>query len=510
MDLQEVVKGVGTWKGLPTLPFRIAGESVAFLGVTPQVPLKPGTRLGLYTIGDRVGEGPLGWVYSGSRDGLPGEFLLHVRSEFERSPALEALLGRLWGRYTQVTSHAHVVRMLPPEPPVMRANICWYVLAVGNRLRTLRSCVEATPSEAGCSRERGVSLLQQACLGVSAFHDVELVLEDLLPENILIGGDGHPPSGADCDSVQVSEVPVRFFTNAQPGKEASWAALATTYRGPDRLLTATDARVGAAANVYSLGVVLFELLVGAPPFQGTPEEVTWKHRALAAPSLGLTTTPELRAGCVRCLAKVPAERPANARVVARMLETRAEEDRAFRGACINNTEGQWLAFLREYPDGCWVALARTRLDELRAKLRSERETEAARKTAAAAAQRAAAEAARKAAAAAAERAAAEAAQRAAAATRKAAAAAAQHAHEFVSATNGVVCEIWSPPSTAVWTQVACEPPRNIPIPESKPKMTCLHPEIEMWTGRLVDPVDGDVYPYPLGLVKPLSNYRRSQ
>src|SRR3990170_437249 len=92
-----------------------------------------------------------------------------------------------------------------------------------------------------------------------------------------------------------------------------------SYLSPEQL---TQGELDGRSDLYSLGVVLYECLVGRPPFTGEVQAVLYRiaHENPEPPrSLGVDIREELEAILMQCLEKDPAKRPARAREVADAL-----------------------------------------------------------------------------------------------------------------------------------------------------------------------------------------------
>src|SRR2546426_4784603 len=93
--------------------------------------------------------------------------------------------------------------------------------------------------------------------GLAFAHDRGLVHRDVKPQNVLLNGDGRP---------MVTDFGIARSLDVQKGVTQTGTVLGTSnYIAPEQ---ASGERVDAQTDVYSLGVVLFELLTGEVPFDG--------------------------------------------------------------------------------------------------------------------------------------------------------------------------------------------------------------------------------------------------
>jgi serine/threonine protein kinase len=78
--------------------------------------------------------------------------------------------------------------------------------------------------------------------------------------------------------------------------------------------------VSFRSDLYALGCVVYEMLVGVPPFQGPSDQVLEAHRAQPAPALGGSSPAPVVALVAQLLQKDPRDRPFSAQQVRRTLE----------------------------------------------------------------------------------------------------------------------------------------------------------------------------------------------
>jgi serine/threonine protein kinase len=156
---------------------------------------------------------------------------------------------------------------------------------------------------------RAARLAAAVARGLEAIHLEGIVHRDLKPHNVLVAPDDRPVI-ADFGVAHSSRAARLTMTGQLVGSPA--------YMSPEQL---EHKPVTAAADLWSLGAMLYELLAGQPPFVGTDTLLTLKRiREEPHPPLPATVPPALAAIVDRMLAKDPARRHASARDVADALE----------------------------------------------------------------------------------------------------------------------------------------------------------------------------------------------
>ncbi len=151
-------------------------------------------------------------------------------------------------------------------------------------------------------------IAEQLCSALAGAHREGVVHCDVKPANVLLGDDGR---------VRVADFGVARVA------EGTVQSLSTTVAGTPRYMSPEQARgrpTSAATDIYSAGVLLYEMLAGRPPFEdGSLVELGLRHLQDPPPPLPKEVPAPLRAVVERALAKEPCERYADAGEMERAL-----------------------------------------------------------------------------------------------------------------------------------------------------------------------------------------------
>jgi len=198
---------------------------------------------------------------------------------------------------------------------------------------SLRKLVEAGP----VAPKRALAMAKQILAAAGAAHAKGVVHRDLKPENVmLVERDDVDPRVATKDTVKVLDFGIAKVDPNTLGVKASipppsgqnltragtiWGT--PTYMAPEQ---AAGETVDPRADLYAVGVILYEMITGRPPFEGEPLEVIAKQIGEDAPPLKkkapaetLLTT-EVEAVVAALLKRNRDERPADVAAATEMIE----------------------------------------------------------------------------------------------------------------------------------------------------------------------------------------------
>lgn len=167
--------------------------------------------------------------------------------------------------------------------------------------------------EGSLSAPRACSIAIAICAGLGAAHAAGVVHRDLKPDNVMIERGGR---------VVITDFGVAAARGGNTGiKETLGGVVGTpAYMSPEQV---EGSDVDARADLYALGVMLFEMITGKMPFAGdTPYSVAAARLTQPPPSLSAlhaSVQPALGALVERLMARSPDDRPRDARQVSQSL-----------------------------------------------------------------------------------------------------------------------------------------------------------------------------------------------
>ncbi len=253
-----------------------------------------GTRIGGYQLGKHLGSGGMADVYRASAAGAEGKgrplAVKILAPELARDPKAVARFTRE-GEAVMRMEHPNVVRIVEVGHWRDRHFIAMDLVAGPPFRRLIAESTEPRTI---------IGILAQVAEALAHAHERGIVHRDIKPDNVLLTR-SLQVRVADFGLARLSDT-VSLTTSGQMLGTAR-------YMSPEQ---AQGKKSGPASDVYSLGVMLYESITGALPFDSeTPHGFIFKHATEPPPR------PELRPGypaalgklALECLAKDPDERP---------------------------------------------------------------------------------------------------------------------------------------------------------------------------------------------------------
>jgi serine/threonine protein kinase len=275
-----------------------------------------GSRVGAYEIVDSIGRGAMGAVYLARHAQSHGQVAIKILHAGRADHAVFRRRFRREASAARRIAHDSIIKVF--ELGVTPDGLPYFVMewARGTTLAALiRESGRLSPVHAA-------KIARELALGLAAAHASGFVHRDLKPANVMVDG----------DAVKILDFGIvgllRYESETQVTEDGILIGT-PTYMAPEQVLSPC---VGPAADLYALGVIMYEMLSGRPPFLGAIQEVAAKHVAVRHEPL--EGCDGLEAIVDWLLEKRPRSRPKSAEALAheidRWLESRQRPSQARR------------------------------------------------------------------------------------------------------------------------------------------------------------------------------------
>jgi serine/threonine protein kinase len=322
--------------GRATRPFRFGSEDRP----DPDPPLDAGALVGeRYRILRLLGEGGMGRVYEAEHTVLSRRVALKLLRRDAQAQAenlarfqQEALAASRIGTPQIV----EIVDFASHRGPAGVQTYMVMELLVGESLEGWMDRSEPL--------DVGVELLAQLCDGLAAAHRAGVIHRDIKPANVFCQARGGSDDGG--TRVKILDFGIAKMTAGGQGVQTQQGSLLGTpyYLAPERVM-GVGSQLTPAADVYSVGVILYEMLTGNVPFVADSfMGILARHvhtepldPRQAAPERGIPDS--IASWCMRLLAKQPRDRPSAAELAVELRGLLARERGLLAGVRVGPREG---------------------------------------------------------------------------------------------------------------------------------------------------------------------------
>lgn len=266
-----------------------------------------------YVIEQCVGEGGMGRVYRASHRHMSRLFAIKILfGEHAAEKEMQARFAREAEAACRLT-HPNVVSVI--DFGATPRGLFYLVMdwVEGQRL------TDVICNEAPLSPSRIVDITRQICHGLAHAHDQGLVHRDLKSENIIVSHEG----GRELVRLVDFGLAVVMESDANARLTAEGTVYGTpAYMSPEQ---ACGAKLDGRTDIFSLGVLIYEMLCGMLPFSGAPMDIVRQNMEAAPPPIservpGIPVNRQLEALARRLMAKRPQDRYQSATEILAVLD----------------------------------------------------------------------------------------------------------------------------------------------------------------------------------------------
>jgi len=297
-----------SWLDWPLLPAPIPSWRSAFTagragrdaaGHWPQVPN--------FEILELIGRGGMGVVYKARQRSLNRLVALKMIRDGNHAKPKDLARFRIEARAVAQLRHANIVQI---HEIGEEGGLPFVALELLER-ESLETRTAGTPQPG----PQAAQILSTLARAIHVAHQAGIIHRDLKPSNVLFTSDG---------VLKITDFGLAKRLEQDEGHTESGQVMGSpSYIAPEQA-RGRNREVGPAADIYSLGAILYQLLTGRPPFRGTtPVETVMQviqEEPVAPSRLQSKVSRDLETICLKCLDKDPRRRYASAEELADDLD----------------------------------------------------------------------------------------------------------------------------------------------------------------------------------------------
>jgi serine/threonine protein kinase len=262
-----------------------------------------GTQVGAYVIGRQIGAGGMGTVYEARDVRLDRRVAIKILPPAFAGDPDRIRRFRQEARAISLLNHPNIVSIYDAELEQGR----FYIATEFVEGKTLRHLTAARPMDTNVLLDMAI----QICSALGAAHQAGIVHRDIKPENVMVRPDGIVKV-LDFGLAKLTDPIVGEHTRDHLNATASLQSRPGTIAGTLHYLSPEQVMGKPAtpqSDIFSLGVMLYELATGVPPFAGPTEGVVSSAILNLAPARPSAMRPsisrDLDAVIMRALEKDP-------------------------------------------------------------------------------------------------------------------------------------------------------------------------------------------------------------
>jgi len=222
-----------------------------------------------YSVEERLGAGGMGAVYRARHLEMDRPVAIKVLHQRFVEDEAARVRFQIEARAAVLLRHSNAVSVTDFG---QTSEGCVYIVMELLEGRTLR---EILSREGPIETARGISIMLQTSAAVAAAHEAGIIHRDLKPSNILVTQSADQPAVVKVLDFGIAKVAADKFDEDENMVQTSTVIGTPRYMSPEQY---NGFELTPATDVYSLGVILYEMLTGMAPFTGSsPAEIAQKH-----------------------------------------------------------------------------------------------------------------------------------------------------------------------------------------------------------------------------------------